>query len=83
MTLAMDEVEVAFLATTGAPLWQPLGNDPPTAVARLPRKGRRYGADDHWTEIVLQFELDRAWNEVVALLEDAASPVERDDAETV
>jgi hypothetical protein len=62
MTIAMDELDVAFLPATGAPLWQPLGGEASSQT------GDATAADDGWTEILLQIELDRAWNEVAGML---------------
>lgn len=62
MTIAMDDIDVAFLAATGAPPWQPLGDEATTDWAQTAT------ADDGWTEILLQLELDRAWDEISALL---------------
>jgi hypothetical protein len=64
MTIAMDELDVAFLASTGAPNWQPLGSDDMTHhSAPSPAS---VTADDGWTEIARQIELDRIWAELAA-----------------
>ena len=64
MILAMDELEVAFLAATGAPLWQPLGSNDIASDAASSLACAT--ADDGWTEIALQIELDRVWAELTA-----------------
>jgi hypothetical protein len=61
MTLAMDELEVAFLTPAGAPLWQPLERDDVAGDAAA-----CVAADDGWTEIAHQLELDRVWAELAA-----------------
>ena len=64
MTIAMDELDVAFLPATGAPLWHPLEIDRSTGAGSTT-------ADDVWTELALQIELDRSWEEIVSLLQRA------------
>jgi hypothetical protein len=66
MTIAMDELDVAFLAATGAPLWQPLGTGAPSDGETQRSTAT---ADDGWTAIVWQFEMDRVWDDLVATLD--------------
>jgi len=66
MAIAMDELDLAFLAPTDGPLWQPLGSDD---VFRLDGGPRMTPADSGWTEIAQELEQDLVWAEVVALLE--------------
>jgi hypothetical protein len=61
MTLGMEELDIAFLDGTGEPLWQPLGEN--TVIVREER-----AADEAWTELVLQLELDGGWDEIAGLL---------------
>ncbi|HEY7030203.1 MAG TPA: hypothetical protein VH482_02700 [Thermomicrobiales bacterium] len=65
MTIAMDELDVAFLAPAGAPIWQPIGGDEATGQAA----SSTADADDGWAEIARQIELDRIWAAVAALFE--------------
>jgi hypothetical protein len=66
MAIAMDELDVAFLAPTDAPLWQPLGYD---ELPRLDDGRQPTAADSGWSEVALELEQDLVWAEVVALLE--------------
>jgi hypothetical protein len=63
--IVMDELDLAFLVPAEAPKWQPLaGADVAAVVGEWPATMTE---DDGWTEIALQFELDRVWAEMEAL----------------
>jgi hypothetical protein len=66
MAIAMDELDLAFLAPTDRPLWQPLGGE---HVFQLESGSRLTGADSGWSAIAQELEQDLVWAEVVAMLE--------------
>ena len=66
MTMALVELDVAFLASTGAPMWQPLGSHDFAMQNGTSRLG---AANADWSEVARQIEQDLRWGEVVALLE--------------
>lgn len=66
MALAMDELDLAFLAPTDGPLWQPLGSED---ILLLDGGKRMTPSDSGWSAIAHELEQDLVWAEVVALLE--------------
>jgi hypothetical protein len=62
--IAMDELDLAFLTPAEAPAWQPFPADDAVLSDGWPAT-----KDEEWTEIALQFELDRVWAEVTELFD--------------
>ncbi len=72
MAIAIDELDLAFLVPTDAPLWQPLKSDePPRLDGRSLLTMATSGApsDSGWNAVARELEQDLVWAEVVALLE--------------
>jgi len=66
MAIAVNELDLAFLAPIDALGWQALGTD---AAARVGGEARPTTADAGWNEVARELERDLVWAEVVALLE--------------
>jgi hypothetical protein len=66
MAIAVNELDLAFLAPMDAPGWQALGTD---VVARTWSEAQPATADADWNEVARELERDLVWAEVVALLE--------------
>ena len=68
--MAMDELDMAFLMPTDAPLWQPLANDEAFRFVGGSHVGSVTPGDSGWSEVAVELERDLVWAEVVAMLED-------------
>ena len=66
MTIAMDELDLAFLTPTDAPIWEPLGSD---GIVGWDGELQFPLADAGWNAVATELEKDLVWAEVVALLE--------------